>query len=401
MRATERYVRTNESLSFNNFPKNKLFQEFYTLYKESVKLLDNIKYGPRNIRVQKILDKLNMTKSLGLLVVKYDYFIEGFLKLDIQAHSDSINSIIVLPATGEIVTGGSVKDPIIKIWNVGSLVKSLYGNILSVDNMTAMSLEDGDRIITVSNLRDLKLWDPISTLNILTLAGHSEKIKKIKISSDNKIISLSADSIRIWNPYSGECETIIRNNPLSQINDFDILPNGKLVSVSQNRTITIWNKSISEDLIILNFIPFSIATIDNDHIAIGSLGGGHFYIWNIQTKEYDYYNEANLYIDQILPFSNGNLLTTEKFSIQIRDSRSNKILSTFFGGWNSTRNNFLVLPNNNVIIGFENGDLKIWNPEENRIEKVIKSTDGITYIQISKNLEIIVGTKSGILQIWE
>lgn len=318
----------------------------------------------------------------------------------------------VLPSTSEIVTVGTYPESTIKIWNQDILVRVFNE---SVHNMAIISLPEGDKIITsgIGNY-DIKVWDPTLGLELI-LSGHTNHITEIKISPDNRIVSLSQDNtLRIWNPISGECDTILygdTEHPAYMFH-FDFLPNGNLISISHNKRIKIWNLKTEETRsLTTTFIPYNFTVIDNDHIAVTPLErDNYFNIFNLVTGKVDYWNHVSGIADKVQLLPNGKILTFEQDLIRIRDSISNKILFTIYNDSYTYTKDCKILPDGKVVIGYSNGELKILDySQTGEFEHILKapeilsqfgSQNEILCIAVFKN-QIIAGTYAGMLQIWE
>lgn len=73
----------------------------------------------------------------------------------------------------------------------------------------------------------------------IVLEGHTETVTCVKILPDGRIISGSRDrTIKIWNTKTGICENTF--NVGSPVKCINVLPDGRIMTGSYN-TLKIWN----------------------------------------------------------------------------------------------------------------------------------------------------------------
>lgn len=101
---------------------------------------------------------------------------------------------------------------------------------------------DADRVVVVSNQKDLVILDWANEKCLQTLKGHTDTIRSVSYSPDGrKIISTSQDkTIKIWDANTGEClKNFTKHIDIPYFAEFS--PDGtKILSVSCDGAIKIW-----------------------------------------------------------------------------------------------------------------------------------------------------------------
>ena len=78
---------------------------------------------------------------------------------------------------------------------------------------------------------------------IAVLQGHTAPVEALAILPNGHIVSGSDDnSLRIWDPATGECIAVLTEHTAS-VNTLAIFPNGDIVSGSGDCSIRIWDGS--------------------------------------------------------------------------------------------------------------------------------------------------------------
>ena len=70
----------------------------------------------------------------------------------------------------------------------------------------AVAVLEGDRIVSASNDKTLKVWSLTSGECLQTLTGHSGRVNAVAVLEGDRIVSASDDgTLRVWSLVSGEC----------------------------------------------------------------------------------------------------------------------------------------------------------------------------------------------------
>ena len=109
--------------------------------------------------------------------------------------------------------------------------------------------------------------------NSYTLEGHIDEVNCISVLPDGRIISGSYDkTLKIWNPSTGNCDhTFIGHT--DAVRCIAILPNGRIISGSSDKTLKIWNLltgNCDHTFTGHTELVWSVAILSNGRIVSGS-----------------------------------------------------------------------------------------------------------------------------------
>jgi WD40 repeat protein len=174
-------------------------------------------------------------------------------------HHNDISYCFAL-ADGRIVTVCGFNANTLKIWNVqsGKCEQTLKGHMLCIN--FCVILPDG-RLVSGSADKTLKIWNTYTEhydndndenddsdneiINYryceLSLEGHKSHVSCCSILPDGRIVSGSYDkTLKIWNTKTGKCEMTLKGHT-DWVKCCSVLPDGSIISGSFDKTIKVWN----------------------------------------------------------------------------------------------------------------------------------------------------------------
>jgi WD40 repeat protein len=193
----------------------------------------------------------------------------------LSGHSDYVRSLCMLP-DGRLASGSG--DATIKIWNVGiadgkRYVGGMLGNCMATLSghtacvVSLCMLPDG-RLASGSGDATIKIWNvgtgPADKASqaacvspcVVTFAGHSDRVVSLCMLPDGRLASSSDDkTIKLWNVGNGRdgkytsvkavdsCLATLRGH-CDRVLSLCMLPDGRLASASGDTTIKIWTVDI-------------------------------------------------------------------------------------------------------------------------------------------------------------
>jgi WD40 repeat protein len=178
-------------------------------------------------------------------------------------HTNDVKCVIQL-ANGTIASGSS--DKRIRIWNREQEIKTIQAGtwvqcLLEVEDGTLVSGDD--KMITFWNVRGGE--------KIKTLTGHTSAVRSLIQLKDGRLVSVSDDkTIRIWK--NDKCEKVLEGHTHWVYKVIE-LTDGQLASCSQDNTIRLWNINTGECQVLTGHTDkvWSVVQISSNTIISGSL----------------------------------------------------------------------------------------------------------------------------------
>jgi WD40 repeat protein len=260
-----------------------------TLYVNSIQLAD-AKYREANIRrVRELLESCpNDLRGWEWYRLRH---IADLSRMTLLGHGGWVASIAMSPDGNRIISGSG--DKTIKVWDAetGDELMTLRGH---KEGVTSVAFSpDGKRMVSGSGDKTIKIWDAATGVELMTLRGHGRSINLVAFSPDGKcIVSASEDNtIKVWDSASGDELMTLRGHK-ECVKSVAFGPDGKrIVSGSDDKTIKIWDAETGAELMTLrghdyyggsvNSIAFSP---DGERIVSGS-ADRTIKIWDAATGD--------------------------------------------------------------------------------------------------------------------
>jgi TPR repeat protein/Tol biopolymer transport system component len=224
----------------------------------------------------------------------------------LSAHSNLVESAAYSPDGDRIVTASY--DKTVRIWDarVGARLAVLagHGNLVN----SAVYSPDGDRIVTASYDKTARIWDAHTGAQLAVLAGHGDRVYSAVYSNDGaRIVTASQDkTARIWDAHTG-AQLAVLSGHINFVESAAYSPDGtRIVTTSHDKTVRIWDARTGAQLAVLSGRDNIVGSA-----AYSPDGGRIITVWDDKTARiWDARTGAQL---AVLP-SDGNQVVSAAYS---------------------------------------------------------------------------------------
>ncbi len=289
---------------------------------------------------------------------------DGILISTLYGHTGKINSMVVLE-NGHLIS--TANDNSIKIWDNSTIVKSIF------DNCFMMSVLPND-CLACSHFSELHFWN-LKIFKKHVIKAHNKSIQTILALKDGLLVSVSEDkTIKLWNPYQ---------NKLIKTADWNyetacqlaLLPNGNFITWCKHK-IDFWNNvsftvlfSISEGFL------SALAVLSNGKLVTYS-SNKYLQLWDaydnpVGGKFINKDENSNKRIKKIIKYlPNGNLALTSDRVVQITSSFDGTIVRKLVN--TADISSLAFLSSFRLACGLTNFHIIIWDLKEYKIANVLR-----------------------------
>jgi WD40 repeat protein len=179
-------------------------------------------------------------------------------------------------------------DNTLKLWDIttGACLCTLEGHSKAVNHLEGHStlvnhmvvVPDGQRALSATGDRTLKLWDLTTGDCLRTFTGHSKRVESVALLPDGqRALSASDDkTLKLWDLETGECLRTFEGHS-GGVRSVALLADGqRALSASLDRTLKLWELATGECL--LTFYgdqPFDccVVSVDGRMVVAGDAAG--------------------------------------------------------------------------------------------------------------------------------
>jgi len=203
----------------------------------------------------------------------------------LTGHAGWVNGVVVT-RDGQRAVSAS-EDKTLKVWDLasGRELRTLTGHACGV---TAVALTpDGQRAVSASEDKTLKVWELASGRELRTLTGHANPVTAVAVTPDGqRAVSAAGWPLKVWDLGSG-CELATLTGHSSLINAVVLTPDGqRAVSASADKTLKVWELASGRDLRALSghagFVRAVVVTPDGQR-AVSASEDQTLKVWEIES----------------------------------------------------------------------------------------------------------------------
>jgi len=163
-----------------------------------------------------------------------------------------VSSAAFSPDGQRVVTASL--DKTVRIWDASTGRQTLLLSGHTDRVWCAAFSPDGRRIVTTSNDRTGRLWDAATGHEIAVLSGHTDRVWNGAFSADSgRVVTASEDkTARIWDATTG-LELMVLSGHSDMVTTARFSPDGRrVVTASNDKTARIWDAVTGQELAVLN-----------------------------------------------------------------------------------------------------------------------------------------------------
>ncbi|MGK3963275.1 TIR domain-containing protein [Sorangium sp. So ce118] len=310
----------------------------------------------------------------------------------LYGHSAWVTSCALSPDGQRIVSASS--DRTLKVWDLatGRLLSNLEGHSAWV---TACALSpDGQRIVSASSDRTLKVWDLATGRLLSTLEGHSAWVTTCALSPDGqRVVSASFDTtLKVWDLATGRLLSTLEGHSFG-VTACAISPDGQsIVSASFDTTLKVWDLATGRLLSTLEghsaWITACAISPDGQRIVSAS-GDRTLKVWDLATSRLLSTLEGHSdWVTACAISPDGQRIISASFgtTLKVWDLATGRLLSTLKGhsGWVTA---CAISPDGQRIVSASHDrTLKIWDSSTGECLDMVRGTSPFVSVAVSQQL---------------
>lgn len=237
-----------------------------------------------------------------------------------------------------------------------------------------------------------------------TLAGHSEWVNDIVQLADGRICSSSGDkSVRIWDSYTGRCESILEGHDSSVLSVIQ-LGDGRLCSGSDDFSIKIWDVGSGrcEQTWVGHSGPvLSVSELRDGRVCSAS-EDRTIKIWNLVTGACEQTLEGHSdWVFSVLELQDGRICSgSEDSTIRLWDCSTGHCEKVLVGHLSYVLS-VIQLQDGRLCSSSGDKSIRIWDPSTGRCDRVLQGHgDGVNAVIQLRDGRLCSGSDDDSINIW-
>ena len=372
----------------------------------------------KQTKIQRLLQQISQTEITWLRPLAPSLMPPGTkLIRTLSNHRDGITAIKITPDGQRVISGSYDKS--LKVWDLstGQELFTFEGHSGSIEALAVTSdckrLVSGSSLVFGSADNTLKVWDLTNGRQKFNLQGHSRSILEVFITPDDRrVISASIDNIKVWDLTTGQelftikCHNKERETFISGTKPVAFSSNGeRALSPSDNNTIKVWNLTTGEISLTLpghNKPISAVVFTSNGERAISASKDKTIKVWSLTTGQELFTFDSSYWHATTITVTPDDKLVDNR-TLKVWDLTSGKKLFTLPGHTREINTVAVTPDGQRLISGSSDRTLKVWDLTSGKeIFTLPGHMDWVSRVAVTPDGQRLISASSDLqLKVWD
>jgi WD40 repeat protein/sterol desaturase/sphingolipid hydroxylase (fatty acid hydroxylase superfamily) len=268
---------------------------------------------------------------------------------------------------------------------------------------------DGQRLVSGSEDRTVKVWDVVTGQEMFTLTGHTRPVRSVAISADGQcLVSGSFDkTVKVWDARRGQ-EMLTLTGHTGGVLSVAVSADGRrIVSGAGDFTTKVWDAATGRELSTLTGPPGAVLSValSADGARVASANWETTKIWDGQSGQEIFTLRAHTdLVYGVVLSPDGKHLVSGSMdkTVKVWDVTSGEEIRTLTGHTGAVYSVGLSANGRRIVSGSDDRTVKVWDAATGReLHTLSGHADSVTSVAVSADgRRIASGSRDGTVKVW-
>jgi WD40 repeat protein len=366
--------------------------------------------GPLHRLCERARTQATCTPSVGWLRMIQDPKPAPPLWLrSLEGHTDFVNAVAVTPDGQRAVSGSD--DRTLKVWNLasGQLLRSLEGHTSRV-NAVALT-PDGQQVVSGSDDHTVKVWDLASGQLLRSLERQTGPVNAVAVTPDGQQVvgGFADNTVKVWDIGSGRLLRSIKGHT-DRVMAVAVTPDGQqVVSGSDDKTVKVWDIGSGRLLRSLeghtNGVMAVAVTPDGQHVVSGSWDNT-VKVWGVGSGRLLRSLEGHtgpVNAVALTPDGQQVVSGSDDKAVKVWELGSGQLLCSLEGHTKPVNAVAVTPDGQRVVSGSTDNTVKVWDIGNGRLLRSMKGhTDRVMAVAVTPDgQQVVSGSRDNTVKVWD
>ncbi|MGE0009553.1 MAG: hypothetical protein AB7F19_03345 [Candidatus Babeliales bacterium] len=245
-----------------------------------------------------------------------------------------------------------------------------------------------------------RLLGPVPGIQLSVCNGHTDSVRSVCVTADNKIVSGSHDgTVRVWDMAGNQLS--VCNGHTNWVNSVCVTADNKIVSGSSDGTVRVWDMA-GNQLSVCNGHTHWVSSVcvTPDNKIVSGSWDRTVRVWDMAGNQLSVCNGHTDNVSSVCVTSDNKIVSGSiDRTVRVWDMAGNQL--SVCNGHTDSVSSVCVTPDNKIVSGASDGTVRVWDMAGNQLSVCNGHTDWVGSVCVTPDNKIISGSSDRTVRVWD